>query len=58
MKINVFMTLYKAKKDSDKEALIKEHIKNEYIPIEKKADYAKKLSGFKMKIKFEYCGLS
>lgn len=41
MKINVFITLYKTKKDDDKELFIKEHIKDIYVPLEEKADYAR-----------------
>lgn len=41
MKLMSFMTLYKVKKtDEEKLDLIRSHIKNEYVPYEKKADIA------------------
>ena len=41
MKIMAFMTTYKFKKDDDERRnMIAEHVKNEYVPYEKKADYA------------------
>lgn len=42
MKLTAFMTMYKTKKTPEKQAeFIKEHVKNNYIPYEKKADVAK-----------------
>lgn len=44
MSINIreFMSLYKIKKgEEEKEKFVKEHITTEYVPYEKKADYAK-----------------
>ena len=42
MKITSFMTQYKFKKtEEEKENMVKSHIKNEYVPFEKKADVAK-----------------
>ena len=42
MKITSFMTQYRFKKtDEEKEEMVKSHIKNEYVPFEKKADVAK-----------------
>ena len=42
MKLTSFMNLYKIKKtDEEKLDLIRSHIKNEYVPYEKKADVAK-----------------
>lgn len=41
MKISAFIALYKTKKsDDEKEKLIKEHIKTEYVPLEKKTSVA------------------
>ena len=42
MKLTAFMTAYKFRKTpEEKEKMLLEHIKNEYIPFEKKADVAK-----------------
>lgn len=42
IKLSFFMTKYKMKKtEEEKIEFIKEHIKNEYVPFEKKADIAK-----------------
>lgn len=42
MKLTSFITVYKMKKtDEDRINEVKKHIKNEYIPYEKKADVAK-----------------
>lgn len=42
MKLTPFMTMYKTKKTPEKQAeFIKEHVKNDYVPYEKKADVAK-----------------
>ena len=44
MKLTAFMAILNTRKsDEDKETLIKEHIKNEYIPYEQKAYVAKKI---------------
>lgn len=47
MSINIreFMSLYKIKKgEEEKEKFVKEHIITEYVPYEKKADYAKAIT--------------
>lgn len=45
IKLTAFMTAYKFKKnDEEKLNMVKEHIKNEYIPYEKKADIAKAIA--------------
>lgn len=42
MKLTPFMTMYKTKKTPEKQVeFIKEHVKNDYVPYEKKADVAK-----------------
>lgn len=42
MKLTPFMTMYKTKKTPEKQIeFIKEHVKNDYVPYEKKADVAK-----------------
>ena len=42
MKITAFMTAFKFRKtEEEKEKMVDEHIKNEYVPYEKKADVAK-----------------
>ena len=42
IKLNTFITMYKIRKtDEEKLEFIKEHIKSDYIPFEKKADVAK-----------------
>lgn len=45
IKLTAFMTAYKFKKnDEEKLNMVKEHIKNEYVPYEKKADIAKAIA--------------
>ena len=45
MKITAFMTAYKFRKsEEEKENMVREHIKNEYVPYEKKADVAKAIT--------------
>lgn len=45
IKFDAFMTVYKHKKnDDDKLNFVKEHIKNEYIPYERKADVARSIA--------------
>ena len=42
IKIAAFMTVFKNRKtDEEKNEMIKKHLKNEYVPYEKKADIAK-----------------
>lgn len=42
IKLSFFMTKFNMKKtDEEKLELVKQHIKNEYVPLEKKADVAK-----------------
>lgn len=42
MKLTPFMTMYKTKRTPEKQVeFIKEHVKNDYVPYEKKADVAK-----------------
>jgi hypothetical protein len=42
IKITAFMTVFKNRKtDEEKNEMIKKHLKNEYVPYEKKADIAK-----------------
>lgn len=42
IKLNAFITMYKIRKtDEEKLEFIKEHVKSDYIPFEKKADVAK-----------------
>ncbi len=44
MKLTAFMAILNTRKsEEDKETLIKEHIKSEYIPYEQKADVAKRI---------------
>jgi len=45
IKLTAFMTSYKFKKtDEEKLDMLKKHIKNEYVPYEKKADIAKAIA--------------
>ena len=45
MKIAPFITLYKTKKTPDDQVeFVKEHIKADYVPFEKKADIAKAIT--------------
>lgn len=45
IKLTAFMTTFKFRKtDEEKVSMIKEHIKNEYVPYEKKSDIAKAIA--------------
>ena len=54
MKLTAFMTAYKFKKtDEDKDAMVREHVKHEYMPIEKKVAAAQRIldSSYRKKVK-------
>ena len=45
MKLSAFMNVYKIRKSNDeREKLVKEHIKDDYVPYDKKADIAKAIA--------------